>query len=109
MTKLIKDFPKRNNNISKRSKQLIIMPINKPQVSHISVASYLVFKIIDSSDAVVKATWMHLCRILKSKYGVTCNRLIGMLIIEETILKHLLFTSLGFYGSFLYFYFQQQT
>ena len=38
--------------------------------------SSLVFKIVDSKDAVIKATRMYLRRILKAKLETTCNKFI---------------------------------
>jgi len=42
--------------------------INNPQVVNIIGCIHVVFKIVDSKDAVIKATWMYLRRILRAAW-----------------------------------------
>jgi hypothetical protein len=44
------------------------MAINKPQIAINIGCVHVVFKIVDSRDAVIKATWMYSRRILRATW-----------------------------------------
>ena len=61
------------------------MFINNPQVANNVGCIRVVFKIVDSKDAVINATQMYLRRILKAKLETTCNKFI---VIKTNSFKH---------------------